>query len=586
MIKLHTYTDYERWIRQLLYPLLNIMDRDTSALTLPNEVITNYTLQEARMETFSRMLLGVVLTDVDSSTKSIIFDKICKGTSPLSPFFWGNMGENSQMIVDSLPILLFCYRNKSDFNSLDSRDRKNIERWFFQINNISVGKNNWLFFPILINHFLKLLGCNYSEDIIKHHWENIDLLYLGNGWYTDGGIQQCDYYVAFAFHFYSLLYVFYNPDNEGRKRIVLDRAKLFAHTYVCFFANSGEFVPFGRSLTYKFAPLAFWAMYSHFIYDVDELKVVKGIINRNLRWWLRQHIFNDQGILVNGYAYANPYMLEQYNGSGSPYWAFKAFFFMLNRESMFFHVQEKKMPTCPDSMYIPQAGFSIFRTDGNPFIFINGSCNKYFCGCVAKYEKFVYSSLFGLNVPRSEENYATMAPDSTLVVHIGNSTFVRKETAPVLSHSKVQISDWSPIPGTIIRTFVFMGAPWHIRIHYILSEHYIELRDYGFATNNDNSYSAAISLTPTSESGIQQCVPNVNILHSKVKIPYVKIEFAPGKHLFSNAMYGATSPYTSVPTVGIIHIDNGKLKIGGQSYDLPNFSIKEKLSKIMNLLRV
>ncbi|HJF07413.1 MAG TPA: hypothetical protein K8U81_04365, partial [Phocaeicola coprocola] len=61
---LHSLADYQTVLRSLFTPLLGSMNEYISTLILPNEIATNYTPQEAHLESFSRMLLGVSL-DVD-----------------------------------------------------------------------------------------------------------------------------------------------------------------------------------------------------------------------------------------------------------------------------------------------------------------------------------------------------------------------------------------------------------------------------------------------------------------------------------------------------------------------------------------
>ena len=52
---------------------------------------------------------------------------------------------------------------------------------------------------------------------------------------------------------------------------------------------------------------------------------MKGIIVRNLNWWLARPIFDRDGVLTIGYGYPQQYMAEQYNAPGSPYWGLKVF---------------------------------------------------------------------------------------------------------------------------------------------------------------------------------------------------------------------------------------------------------------------
>lgn len=90
-------------------------------------------------------------------------------------------------------------------------------------------------------------------------------------------------------------------------------------------AADGASVPFGRSLTYRFAMVAFWSAVAFAGLDVFSPGVVKGIILRHLRWWQQQSIFDREGILTLGFAYPNLVMCEDYNSPGSPYWALKVF---------------------------------------------------------------------------------------------------------------------------------------------------------------------------------------------------------------------------------------------------------------------
>lgn len=47
---------------------------------------------------------------------------------------------------------------------------------------------------------------------------------------------------------------------------------------------------------------------------------MKGIVLRHLRWWLKQPMFDRDGVLSVGYSYPNLAMAEDYNAPGSPYW--------------------------------------------------------------------------------------------------------------------------------------------------------------------------------------------------------------------------------------------------------------------------
>ena len=70
-------------------------------------------------------------------------------------------------------------------------------------------------------------------------------------------------------------------------------------------------LPFGRSLTYRFAQNSFWAACIWAGLEPLPLPVMKGLIVRNFNWWLGQKMFDRDGILTIGYCYPQMYMAER-----------------------------------------------------------------------------------------------------------------------------------------------------------------------------------------------------------------------------------------------------------------------------------
>lgn len=101
---------------------------------------------------------------------------------------------------------------------------------------------------------------------------------------------------------------------------------------------TGAAIPFGRSMTYRFAFAAFWSgvacagvqLHAPF----DNIGAIKGMLLRHLRWWSRcPNIFNTDGILNVGFTYPNMYLSEAYNSAQSVYWCLKSFIVLLLPES-------------------------------------------------------------------------------------------------------------------------------------------------------------------------------------------------------------------------------------------------------------
>jgi hypothetical protein len=81
-------------------------------------------------------------------------------------------------------------------------------------------------------------------------------------------------------------------------------------------SSPGRSIPFGRSLIYRFAAVAYWSAMA--AADVElpaglTWGMVKGIVLRNLRYWQTQpKIWSSSGTLTIGYSYPNLYVSHAY----------------------------------------------------------------------------------------------------------------------------------------------------------------------------------------------------------------------------------------------------------------------------------
>jgi hypothetical protein len=144
-----------------------------------------------------------------------------------------------------------------------------------------------------------------------------------------------------------LLFVRFAPEyNLKRKERYKEQAREVAKSYWRYFAPSGAAIPFGRSLTYRFAFAAFWMVASVAGVDlslpVDNIGTVKGVWLRRLRWCAKKpHIFNTDGTLTTGYAYPNMCPAEDYNSPQSVYWCLKLLLVLGLKESHPFWTSEE-----------------------------------------------------------------------------------------------------------------------------------------------------------------------------------------------------------------------------------------------------
>ena len=297
----------------------------------------------------------------------------------------------------------------------------------------------------------KKIGVPYSEERLNGYLKRVDDFYIGDGWYSDGkDREQRDYYTPFGIYYYGLIYAAIMQDEDpeicGHFK---ERARLFAKDFKDWFAADGSALPFGRSLTYRFAQSAFWGALA--FADVEGLPwpVIKGLYMRNLRWWFAQPIFTSEGLLTIGYRYPNLNMSEGYNAPGSPYWALKAFLpLALPEEHPFWQAEEAPLPDGEYQRVQTHPHMIICHSDSRKHLFAlhSGQWPKtQFVHNTAKYGKFVYSNVFGFSVPREAYGLSQGAYDSTLALSEGDGIYrTRRDCIEYKIDGDVVYSLWKP----------------------------------------------------------------------------------------------------------------------------------------------
>jgi len=244
------------------------------------------------------------------------------------------MEDLDQRMVESCPIgFTLAVAGKDFWDPLSDREKGNVAAWIGSMNDKEMPNTNWLWFRVFANLGLKANGAKYSQDRIFADMDHLDTFYRGDGWSNDGpaGYTQMDYYSgSFAIQYLQLLYAkLANDTDPERAEEYRHRAKAFALDFVHYQDPSGHSIPFGRSMTYRFATIGFWSALA--FADVEPPApltwgMAKGLLLRNLRWWSQHHhIFQPNGMLNIGYTYPNYYLAEPYNSPGSPYWCMLAF---------------------------------------------------------------------------------------------------------------------------------------------------------------------------------------------------------------------------------------------------------------------
>lgn len=440
-----------------------------------------------KIEELSRPLWGIfsliASNEVDENCSRYI-SKIKKGLdrSSTSPFI--DVTTKTRQIAVEMAVygfgLAYCKEKFLKYFSLEEKER--LESWLNSINNIEFPEGNWYFFLLFTNMGLKLNGMKYSKEKLELALNKIESFYLGDGWYSDGPYEHMDYYIAFAFHFYGLLYSKLLPECEEKNKY-LNRAEIFAKDFIYWFDEEGKSLPYGRSLTYRFAHSAFFAALIIAESKIFSLEVLKGFLFRNMNWWYNQPMYNQDGTLSIGYSYPNLIMSEDYNAPGSPMWAFKAFIILLlPKEHKIWKVKE-----------VPYKKYSIKSTQKHPgFIIMKDprgtnnyalSSRQYSKGkinhCSEKYCKFCYSTYFGWNLTRDQEGINNFACDSAIALSVNGTSqyFSRDKIIYSMQSDKYSYSKWLYGDIAEIKTWLIpIDYKYHIRIHEINTK--LELESY------------------------------------------------------------------------------------------------------------
>jgi hypothetical protein len=358
-------------------------------------------------------------------------------------------------------------------------------------------------------------------------------------------------------HFNWLIYARYAAEMDPeRAQSLKERAAAFAQDFVHWFAADGAALPFGRSLTYRFAQGAFWGGLALADVEARPWGVVKGLALRHLRWWSQQPIFAPDGTLTIGYAYPNLNMAEQYNAPGSPYWAMKFFLPLAVPDSHpFWQAEEMPPPELPAVQHRPHPHMIFYRDAAgrNVTALTSGQHEPWIRHAGEKYAKFAYSTVFGFSVPGGRRGLTQAAADSMLALSDDGEFYrVRERTIEAAYENGALWSRWRPMPGVEVETWLIPAPPWHIRVHHLRTERSLWSSEGGFALDRTGDFPAAhagieeaghgfaLAQYPAGACGLRDLFgqrdgrvirvdPNTNLIAPRTVLPSLVAQHDPGE---------------------------------------------------------
>ncbi|MCX5204769.1 DUF2264 domain-containing protein [Streptomyces sp. NBC_00237] len=410
--------------------------------------------------------------------------------SPADPESWPRPADIRQAVVESASVALSLRLTRPWlWDTLDDATRQRAVDWLLPALGPSPVDNNWWLFGLTVAGFLQDVGIetDRARATIDTALARIEDWHLGEGWYSDGPNRAFDHYNAWALHFYPVLHAHLSGD-----KALLDRygPRLHAQldTYTAMFDATGAPMPFGRSLTYRFAAAAApWlgALTGHTPLTPG---ATRRLASGTLRHFLDRGATAPDGLLTLGWYGPYPPLIQSYSGPGSPYWASKGFLgLLLPADHPAWTAPEEPLPAeTADSVVLaapPHLLIHSTAADGLVRLHNHGS-NHVGPEDDPGYARFAYSTRTG---PAHE------TPDNHFSLLIDGAHTTRGPATPVARGQDWASSAHTPAPGIRVVSATAVHGRAEVRAHLVLgAPPGTPVRQTGWAVTPDGAATAQL----------------------------------------------------------------------------------------------
>ncbi len=253
---------------------------------------------------------------------------IVAGVDPANPNRWVRMEEHAQAKVEAASLALILDMTRPwIWANLDELTQQRVVDYFAPVvGDDTYPRNNWAWFRIVVQTFLRSVGGPWSATDIADDLERHDSYVRADGWLSDGDERAYDHYVGWALHLYPILWSQMQGAQEltgGRTAADIARLDRFLEDAIALVGGDGSPLIQGRSLIYRFAAAApFWAGAIAGVPTVSlgHLRVAASSIVAHFA----EHGAPDHdGLLTMGWHGPWRRLAQGYSGPASPYWAVK-----------------------------------------------------------------------------------------------------------------------------------------------------------------------------------------------------------------------------------------------------------------------
>lgn len=410
--------------------------------------------------------------------------------------------------------------------------------------------NNHYWFPLFTVTVLKRLGYDFpeTERMLSYGLDFLDKLYLGKGWYFDGEFGRFDYYEAWSLHMYPLLWTLIADesfkDYQKHKEEYIRRTNKFLKFYTHWFDERGAQVPFGRSLSYRFAASSLFPIAVMAGCDIEP-ELAGRVLSKNIEYFKENCKLEESGILPEGYMYKAYGVTEGYTSDGGAYWCCKSFLSLLmDKEHPFWQTEKAKLPSEKGNYTVrPEHDkINLVFTGNDGIVTMYNNTTQYYQNHMhthrfgdmrSWYGKFAYNSAsgFGCSVPdviSLDSMIGLITPDEAMTSHrlgfddLGyEGEFLHSQHIPFSNDRETKIETW----------ILPMGAS-HVRIHKVKLNQSYSVSEGGFGIGRWDDY-LPVNITDNSVTAENRELYSRVSTVSNAEIKYMPIGTQPNYHIYA-----------------------------------------------------
>ncbi|WP_166982789.1 DUF2264 domain-containing protein [Paramicrobacterium fandaimingii] len=253
---------------------------------------------------------------------------IATGVDPEASDRWVRLDEHPQAKVEAASLALVLDLTRPWlWNTLDAVTQQRVIDYLAPVvGDDTYPRNNWLWFRIVVQTFLRSVGGPWSQRDVDDDLARHDSYRRQGGWFSDGDGRAFDHYAGWAMHLYPVLWARMAGASEiGGVEAATDVRALDEYIQDARHLVGADGSPLiqGRSLIYRFAAAApFWA---GVIAEVPSTSpgALRHAAEKIVRHFDDRGAPNSEGVLTMGWHNEWRQLAQSYSGPGSPYWAAK-----------------------------------------------------------------------------------------------------------------------------------------------------------------------------------------------------------------------------------------------------------------------